>query len=258
MNRMQRWTPRVKTPPRFVSRIDRAMDDLFPSCSPDCALFVPHHYEPNYAYPLLVWLHGPGDDQRQLGRVMPHLSLRNYVAVGPCGCSAPLPGELGFRWSQTPRAIEQAEQRVFDSIDFACGRYHIAAEHVFLGGFQCGGTMALRVGLQHPERFAGVLSIGGSFPEGLSPLARLRQIRQLPIFIAQGRDSLEYPLQQSCDELRLFHVAALHVTLRQYPCADDLTTAMLADANAWLMEQVTGVRQESDSEVDSCCLDGLN
>ncbi|NLF69704.1 MAG: hypothetical protein GX575_11690 [Candidatus Anammoximicrobium sp.] len=255
---MQPWTPRVKTPPRSVSRLDRAMGDLFPSRSLDCALFAPHHYELNYAYPLLIWLHGPGDDQRQLGRIMPHLSLQNYVAAGPCGCSGPLPGELGFRWSQTLHAIEQAEQRVFESIDLACHRYHVAEDRIFLAGFQCGGTMALRLGLQHPERFAGVLSIGGAFPEGLSPLARLRQIRQLPIFIAQGRDSLEYPLQQSCDELRLFHAASLHVTLRQYPCADELTTAMLADMNAWLMERVTGVPQESGQETRACCFDGLN
>ena len=258
MNRMQRWTPRVLIPSRFVSRLDRAMVECLPSRVLNCSWFVPYHYEPNYPYPLLVWLHGPGDDQRQLGRIMPHLSAQNYVAVGPCGCSPPLPDELGFRWSQTTHAIEQAEQRIFDSIDLACDRYHIAENHIFLAGFQCGGTMALRVGLQHPQRFAGVLSIGGSFPEGLSPLACLRQIRQLPIFIAQGRDSLEYPLQQSCDELRLFHAAALHVTLRQYPCADELTTAMLSDVNAWLMEQVTGVSQESSDEVHSCCLDGLN
>ena len=38
--------------------------------APHC-LFTPQHYERNYAYPLLVWLHGPGDDERlarQLGQ----------------------------------------------------------------------------------------------------------------------------------------------------------------------------------------------
>jgi phospholipase/carboxylesterase len=243
---------------RFVSRMDRAMAELPPSRSPNCTLFVPHHYEPNYGYPLLVWLHGPGDDERQLKRIMPHVSTRNYVAVCPRGCSPPLPGELGFRWGQTAQAVETAEQSVFDSIDAACDRYHVAAEHVFLAGFQCGGTMALRVGLQYPERFAGVVSIGGAFPEGFAPLARLRQLRRLPIFIAQGRDSLEYPLQQSCGELRLFHAASLHVSLRQYPCADDLTTAMLSDLNAWLMERVTGISQETADEAQFCCRDGMN
>ena len=52
--------------------------------NPHC-IFTPQHYEPNYAYPLIVWLHGPDDDQRQVNRVMPLVSLRNYTAVGPRG-----------------------------------------------------------------------------------------------------------------------------------------------------------------------------
>jgi predicted esterase len=117
--------------------------------------------------------------------------------------------------------------------------------------------MALRIALQHPERFAGVASIGGPFPEGAAPLTRLRQLRGLPMLIAQGRDSLEYPLQQSCEELRLFHAASLRVSIRQYPVADDLTTAMLSDLNAWLMEQVTGICLEPSDET-YCCSDGKN
>src|SRR5688572_27524759 len=48
-----------------------------------CAWFTPMHYEPNYAYPLLVWLHGDHGDQQQLKRIMPLVSMRNYVAVAP-------------------------------------------------------------------------------------------------------------------------------------------------------------------------------
>jgi len=33
----------------------------------------------------------------------------------------------------------------------------------------------------------------------------------------------------------------MSVTLRQYPCGDELTTQMLRDLDVWLMEQVTGV-----------------
>src|SRR4051794_19841644 len=53
-----------------------------------CAVFAPLHYESNYAYPLLVWLHGPGDDESQLKRIMPLISMRNYVGVGPRGTVA--------------------------------------------------------------------------------------------------------------------------------------------------------------------------
>ena len=49
------------------------------------AVFAPLHYTPKYDYPLIVWLHGPGGDQRQLLRIMPVVSLRNYIAVAPQG-----------------------------------------------------------------------------------------------------------------------------------------------------------------------------
>jgi len=101
--------------------------------------------------------------------------------------------------------------------------------------------MALRIALAHPAEFAGALSIGGPFPEGRSPLSRLDLARRLPLFLAQGRDSENYPVERSCDEIRLFHAAGMAVTLRQYPCGDELTTKMLSDLNAWIMERVTGV-----------------
>ena len=44
---------------------------------------APLHYERNYAYPLVVWLHGPGDNERQLQRIMPLVSMRNFVSIGP-------------------------------------------------------------------------------------------------------------------------------------------------------------------------------
>ena len=51
-------------------------------------IVTPLHYERNYAYPLVVWLHGPGGDERQVTRVMPLVSSRNYAAVGPRGTIA--------------------------------------------------------------------------------------------------------------------------------------------------------------------------
>ena len=101
--------------------------------------------------------------------------------------------------------------------------------------------MALRIALRNPERFAGAASIGGPFPDGQSPLARLSAARKLPLLIAHCRDSQAYPIDRVCQELSLFHAAGMSVTLRQYPCGDELTTQMLHDLDVWLMEQVTGV-----------------
>ncbi len=222
------------------------------------SFFVPLHYEPNYAYPLLIWLHGPHDDHRQLKRVMPHVSMRNYVAVAPrCPTAASGHSQPADPWRQETAGIFQALRSVDDCITQAAARYHIAPQRVFLAGFDCGGTMALRLGLAAPDRFAGVASIGGPFPDGHHPMSNLIAARQLPLLIAQGRDSQSYPIGRVCEELRLFHVAGMCVNLRQYPCEDELTTQMLSDLDAWMMQLVTGIDPEQSSRTQFP-LDELN
>jgi phospholipase/carboxylesterase len=207
-------------------------------------LFAPMHYERGYAYPLIVWMHGPRDDETQLKRIMPLVSMRNYVAVAPRGTgvlAGNRDGGTGYTWCEDDEGVILAEQRVAHCIRQASQRYHIHPHRVFLAGYDRGGTMAFRVGFSRPDLFAGILSIGGSFPRGNRPLLRFNQCRDLPLFVAHGRDSIEYAADRLCDDLRLFHTAGLSVTLRQYPCGHDITTQMLADMNVWMMEQVTGV-----------------
>lgn len=204
------------------------------------ALFAPLHYEPNYSYPLLVWLHGPNDDERQLQRIMPSLSMRNYVAVGPRGNVPALQGTAGYGWRDTPELAAVAEQHVFEAIDAVRSRFNIAPQRIFLSGLEAGGTLAYRIAAQNPEQFAGVLSVGGSFPNSGKPFSSLNALRQVPVFIAHGRDAMLFSVDQLCDDLRLMHCAGLSITVRQYPCGDELNSQMLRDMDAWMMEIVTG------------------
>jgi phospholipase/carboxylesterase len=208
-------------------------------------LFAPLHYESGYAYPLIVWLHGRGNDERQLPRIMPLISMRNYVAVAPRGLRVSLEpsgpgtaGREGFGWEQTEEQIRQGEQRVFEAVEMASQKLHVASRRVFLAGFGCGGTMAFRVAMNHPERFAGIISVCGAFPSGGKPFCNLTAARRLGVFLATGRGSAEYPAEAVCDNLRLFHSAGLSLTLRQYPCGHELTPQMLADIDRWIMEQI--------------------
>ncbi len=202
------------------------------------AFFAPLHYEPKYAYPLLVWLHGPGhNDERQLVRIMPLISMRNYAAAAPRGFGRP--DSQALDWPQDPASIEAATHRVFGCMGAARERFHIAGRRVFLGGFDSGGTMALRIALNQPEYFAGVLSLGGALPRGHQPFGRLVAARRLPVFLALGRDSEVYGPDKACDDLRLLHTAGVSVTLRQYPCGHELSSPMLRDIDRWIMEQIT-------------------
>lgn len=195
------------------------------------ALFAPQHYEPGYAYPLLVWLHGTKTNERQIQKVMPFISMRNYVGVAPALKSV-LSTSGGFEFAE-------AEETVSEAIGTVQDRFHIRDDRVFLVGCDAGGTLAIRIGLASPSRFAGVISLGGSFPRGELSLTRLKQVRDLPILLAARQESDRYPMDDVCQDLRLFHSAGMWVSLRQYPVKSELTTQMLGDANRWMMEIVT-------------------
>lgn len=204
------------------------------------ALFAPLHYEPGYAYPLVVWLHGAGDSERQLRRIMPELSMRNYVAVAPRGTRRAAPESTGYDWGTTPEDVAHAAHSVFTAIDAASDRYHIARHRIFLAGFGTGGTMAFAVGLSNPDSFAGILSLSGPFPATGRPLADLRRCRQLPLFLAYGRHSSAFSPEQCAGDLRLLHAGGFSATLREYPGQGELTAQLLRDVNEWMMEIVTG------------------
>ena len=234
-----------------VARIQRPVLRHVEPLGPPHCLLAPQHYERNYAYPLVVWLHSAGGDEYEVRTVMQHVSLRNYVALGVRG---PAVQAAGHCWPQTADMIFSAEQAILDAVSRARRRYNVHADRIFLAGYEVAGTMALRIALRHSDRFAGAASINGPFPQRHAPLAQLHRVRGLKLLLAHCRDSQSYPIDRVCQELSLFHTASIAVQLRQYPCEDELTTQMLHDLDAWLMEQVTGIsasEEQTDAPVPS-------
>jgi phospholipase/carboxylesterase len=244
MNRLTSASTSLQSPAPAVARAERPQFKNDRHAPPHC-LLAPLHYEPNYAYPLVVWLHATGGSERELRQVMPLISLRNYASAAVRG---PAVLRSGYGWPQSESGIDVAESRVAEAVSRSCERYNIHSERIFLAGYEAGGTMAVRLALRNPGRYAGAVSINGPFPAEHAPLARLAQIRNSRVLIAHCRDSQTYTTDGLCRELALFHAAGMSVTLREYPCEDELTTQMLSDVDAWLMEQITGVRSTADLE----------
>jgi phospholipase/carboxylesterase len=216
------------------------------------ATFAPMHYTPGYAYPLLVWLHGPGCDERQLMRIMPMVSIRNHVGIAPRGTVISPLCQSGdeppvYGWSHDERGLHEAEQRVFDAIESAFRGFNIHPRRVFLAGFDTGGTLAFRLAMNHPYKFAGVISLGGPLPCGGAPLARLPEARQLSIFLGVGRRGQVYDESHVCENLRLLHTAGMSITLRAYPCGHEISPQMLSDVDAWIIEQITSAKANVDA-----------
>lgn len=205
-----------------------------------CSYFSPIHYERGYAYPLIVWLHGPSSNEQELRQVMPLLSVQNHVAVAPRGTCVDDSTHGAYGWGQSAEEgdVVEAAQRVSDCVEGAHERFNINPRRIFLAGFAEGGTMALRIGMQHPEWFAGAISLGGAVPRGGRPLHRINDARELPLLLSVSPDENGYPLDAVMQDMRLLHFAGFSLSLRLYPEGDELTTVMLSDVDRWIMERV--------------------
>jgi len=185
----------------------------------DARVFVPQGYEPGYHYPLLVWL--PGDDPAfDLGRAMTRLSLRNFVAVEPAA------GETSL-W----RAIDRVSERL-----------SIHPRRIWLVGQGSGGTEAFRLACRHPGSFAGLVSLGGAFPHGEPVLARLNEIRRLPMLLCCRAAEVAAAPAELDRTLRLFHACGGTLAVRIYQRGGGLSRATLADVNRWLMDELCGTK----------------
>ena len=211
-----------------------------PAADAPCALFAPLHYESNYAYPLLVWLHGPDDDENQLKRLMPLLSMRNYVGVAPRGtvslAAARPPGD------STPGEIRRPTWRWRSSTSSRALPPHGASSTCTGSACSWGASIAAAAWPSAwpccTRVFRGRALLGRPVSRRQLPAA-LTEARHLNLFIASGATSEHYPAERVCDDLRLLHSAGMHITLRHYPCGHVITSDMLSDMNRWIMELVT-------------------
>lgn len=203
--------------------------------------FLPIGYEPNYPYPLLVFLHGQGSNEEQALRLAPRLSRRNYISIaprGPLASSARADGQLGYGWGADDQCDPLVEEYLFGAIEQTRRQYHVHSERIYLVGLREGAALAYRLGLLYPDRFAGVASLNGLLPRRGGPLLRLPSVRQLRVFIGHGFANPVVPLSLARQDFRLFYTAGLNVALHTYPTTQRVHAEMLRDLNRWVQGHI--------------------
>lgn len=193
------------------------------------AVFVPDGYEPNYAYPLLVWFHDTGETERTLHRLMPEVSDRNAVGLA-------LRGERslgdGFGWAEG----EDRSEALLAAIRGLRREYHVHTERVILAGRGTGAAAAAELFFSRPEWFGGLAVFdppAEALAVDLTPkddLAGKPVLLDLPLrHLGRGREGAS----------RLA-ASGLDVTFRHTRSAG-LGPEALRHLNRWLMAAVCGV-----------------
>ena len=206
--------------------------------------FLPTGYEPNYPYPLLVFLHGHGGSDEQILRLAPRLSRRNYICIslrGPHALGERADGRPAYTWGHDDGGDSQVEDYVFRAIEETRRRYHVHSERIYLAGFREGAALAYRLGMIYPERFGGVASLNGVMPRG--PLLRLPEVRRLRVLIGHGIANAVAPLSLARANYRVLYAAGLDVRMHTYPTTHRIHPDMLRDIDRWVMEQISNEEQ---------------
>ena len=203
--------------------------------------FLPTGYEPNYAYPLLVFFHGQGGNEEQILRLAPRLSRRNYICIGLRGpqlLGLRTDGDLGYGWGSEGQFDTLLEDYVFRAVEQTRRHYHVHSERIYLAGFCEGASLAYRLGLLFPSKFGGVISLNGAMARHGGPRLRLPEIRQLRVLIGHGIANAIVPLSMARQDYRLFYAAGLSVRLQTYPATHRIHPHMLRDVNGWVQGHI--------------------
>lgn len=227
------------------------------------ATLVPTAYEPNYEYPLLVGFHGRGGNEMQAIRWLERISDRNYVGFCPRGHVAlDRPGRFGWSDESREGGIAKAsrtlsvserfrmmvsseiddptvagEFAVLDQIRVLSEEIAIHPNRIFLFGVGEGASMAYRLALSYPDRFAGVIAIQGWLPNDISYLTRFHESRRLKFLALHGAWDESMPLSDTRRQIDRLRDAGLDVAFQTYPSEGYPVPPMFDDINTWLMSQ---------------------
>ena len=144
---------------------------------------LPKDYDPSKAYPLLVFLHGSGQEEQQL--LNDERSNGQFIELAPYGRDK-------FR----AYAEQYSQKDIVEAIEDVQKHFPVVEDQVIIGGFSMGGYGALRTFHENPKLYKGVAVfaghpnlanewLDGQHPNFLEP-AYLNSFQNIPVFIYHG------------------------------------------------------------------------
>lgn len=201
-------------------------------------LYLPERYEPNYQYPVIIWLHSENSDEEEVLDMMPQISDQNFMAIGFRGN---VENKTGCTWgnSNIERALFFSE--LHDTVRELRREFHIHSERIYLAGMDAGAAMAMQGMLHHPEWFAGAIAINGNFSEVESPLAKFRALDEQRVLLMETVNRPQHSPVTHYETIkagRLLHSAGVDATSEIYQTSDACNPQILSRINHWIMQSI--------------------
>lgn len=217
------------------------MSTSFEGREQPCVLYIPRDYDPNEAWPLVVFLHGMGERGKDGLRQM-------AVGIGPAiqrrpnrfPCLVLMPqcpsdsiwATSDAAWARTAKS---ASGHVDDAIAQVLERYSIDRDRISLTGLSMGGYGTFMYGARHLDTFSALMPIcGGGDVNDAAVLARM------PLWVFHGADDPVVSPKKSREMVEAVKAAGGEVQYTEYPGVQHNSwDKAYADKDAirWLLEQ---------------------
>jgi phospholipase/carboxylesterase len=213
-----------------------------------CRIKLPPAYDPDREYPLLIGLHGNGGNADDFIRLWQAFDKQDFIFAAAQGAYprsdavADANGHYSWGiqsldhglWSRAdPLGVEQIRSLV----DAIADRFRVGK--VYLMGFSQGAAFTYMAGIRHPERFAGIICIGGRLPETGKSYSVLTEEdiengKELPVLIAHSREDGAISFGHSVRAKKRLKRYGYQVTFHEYEGGHVLTTSILNRVAQWM------------------------
>ncbi|MCD6118219.1 hypothetical protein J7K50_00065 [bacterium] len=215
-----------------------------------CRVLLPEGYDPDEKYPLLLGLHGYGDN---LDRFILLMKKRNIDSTDFIYASlqAPYPFlsgiGLGYSWSiwdenepmLWPKSSSKTENYIARAVTELEKRYSI--DDVYLMGFSQGCGFTYQAGMRNPELFEGIICFGGWLDTDWIGEDRISAASGLRVFIAHGNTDRMVEFESGENAWNYLLDRGYDVTFYEFDGAHTVPEEALKLAVEWMMYPEIGI-----------------
>ncbi len=248
-----RFTPEFR---KLLSKLplwrDPAVEVLFVKTGKLLELQVklPQKFASTHSYPLLLGLHGNGGTPDHMMETMNKtLKKEPLILAAPHGAYANFSQLRGrhFSWEiQTrnrelwktadPLAVENLDEVIREIKE----RYPVG--EVYILGFSQGAAYAFLSGFKYAGTVAGIISIGGLFPETDSEFSILKETeiangKKFRVFISQGSNDRLIPAGYGAKTAEKLKKYGYEVEYQEYEGGHEITPQLLKNIYAWMAKK---------------------